>query len=88
MSPWGQVASQTMLALGVTEDVVSLPVLRPLIGMDKVEIIRTAREIGTYETRSCPMRTAVRSLPPGTRLFALVWKMSGRRRPRWTWMPW
>ena len=39
----GQVASQTMLALGVTEDVVSLPVLRPLIGMDKVEIIRTAR---------------------------------------------
>ena len=36
----GQVASQTMLALGVTEDVTSLPVLRPLIGMDKVEIIR------------------------------------------------
>lgn len=50
----GQVASQTMLALGVTEDVVSLPVLRPLIGMDKVEIIRTAREIGTYETSILP----------------------------------
>ena len=41
----GQVASQTMLALGVTEDVVSMPVLRPLIGMDKVEIIRMSREI-------------------------------------------
>ena len=41
-------------SLGVTEDVVSLPVLRPLIGMDKVEIIRTAREIGTYETSILP----------------------------------
>ena len=50
----GQVASQTMLALGVTEDVVSLPVLRPLIGMDKVEIIRIAREIGTYDTSILP----------------------------------
>ena len=42
------------LALGVTEDVVSMPVLRPLIGMDKVEIIRIAREIGTYETSILP----------------------------------
>ena len=50
----GQVASQTMLALGVTEDVTSLPVLRPLIGMDKVEIIRMAREIGTYDTSILP----------------------------------
>ena len=50
----GQVASQTMLALGVTEDVTPLPVLRPLIGMDKVEIIRMAREIGTYETSILP----------------------------------
>lgn len=50
----GQVASQTMLALGVTEDVTSLPVLRPLIGMDKVEIIRISREIGTFETSILP----------------------------------
>ena len=50
----GQVASQTMMALGVTEDVTSMPVLRPLIGMDKVEIIRIAREIGTYETSILP----------------------------------
>ena len=50
----GQVASQTMLALGVTEDVVTLPVLRPLIGMDKVEIIRIAREIGTFDTSILP----------------------------------
>ena len=50
----GQVASQTMLALGVTEDVVQMPVLRPLIGMDKVEIIHTARKIGTYDTSILP----------------------------------
>ncbi|WP_295588159.1 tRNA uracil 4-sulfurtransferase ThiI [uncultured Oscillibacter sp.] len=50
----GQVASQTMLALGTTEDVTTLPVLRPLIGMDKVEIIRMARQIGTYDTSILP----------------------------------
>ena len=50
----GQVASQTMMALGVTEDVTTMPVLRPLIGMDKVEIIRMAREIGTFETSILP----------------------------------
>lgn len=50
----GQVASQTMAAIGATEDVVSLPILRPLIGMDKVEIIRISREIGTFETSILP----------------------------------
>ena len=50
----GQVASQTMMALGVTEDVTTMPVLRPLIGMDKVEIIRISREIGTYDTSILP----------------------------------
>ena len=47
-------ASQTILALGVTEDVTSLPVLRPLIGMDKVEIIRMSREIGVFDTSILP----------------------------------
>ena len=50
----GQVASQTMLSLGVTEAVTDLPVLRPLIGIDKVEIIRLSRRIGTYETSILP----------------------------------
>ena len=50
----GQVASQTIQALGVTEAVTQLPVLRPLIGTDKVEIIRMARQIGTYETSILP----------------------------------
>ena len=50
----GQVASQTMMALAATDDVAGMPVLRPLIGMDKVEIIRMARDIGTFETSILP----------------------------------
>ena len=45
----GQVASQTLENLTVIEEAVKLPVLRPLIGMDKEEISEDAREIGTYE---------------------------------------
>ncbi len=46
----GQVASQTMEALGVTDDAVNMPVFRPCIGMDKEEIVGIARSIGTFET--------------------------------------
>lgn len=45
----GQVASQTAEALVVTDNVVSMPVMRPLIAMDKVDIMDKAREIGTYD---------------------------------------
>ena len=45
----GQVASQTLLALGVTDAVVNMPVLRPVIGMDKDEIIEISRKIDTFE---------------------------------------
>jgi len=50
----GQVASQTMSAMGVTESVCDLPVLRPLIGFDKEEIVRVARRIGTFDTSILP----------------------------------
>ena len=50
----GQVASQTMEAMASTQAVTSLPVLQPLIGMDKEEIIRLARRIGTFETSILP----------------------------------
>ena len=50
----GQVASQTMEALRVSEDVTDLPVLRPLIGMYKEEIVRIARHIGTFDTSILP----------------------------------
>lgn len=50
----GQVASQTMEAIGVTNAVCALPVLRPAIGMDKEEIVAIARRIGTFETSILP----------------------------------
>jgi thiamine biosynthesis protein ThiI len=50
----GQVASQTIDALNVTNSAVSLPVFRPCIGLDKEEIIQRARQIGTYETSVLP----------------------------------
>ena len=43
-----------MEAMAVTEECVSLPVLRPLIGFDKEEIVRLARQIGTFETSILP----------------------------------
>nr|WP_077391007.1 tRNA uracil 4-sulfurtransferase ThiI [Mobilibacterium timonense] len=45
----GQVASQTVEALVVTDSVVDMPVMRPLIAMDKVDIMDKAKEIGTYD---------------------------------------
>ena len=50
----GQVASQTLAALDVTNAVVDMPILQPLIGMDKLEIMDRAREIGTFETSILP----------------------------------
>lgn len=50
----GQVASQTMQSLFVTNEVCELPVYRPLIGMDKQEIIAVAEKINTYETSILP----------------------------------
>jgi len=51
----GQVASQTIQALGVTNSVMTtIPVFRPLIGMDKDEIVTIARKIGTFETSILP----------------------------------
>ncbi|MBR3053916.1 MAG: tRNA 4-thiouridine(8) synthase ThiI, partial [Firmicutes bacterium] len=50
----GQVASQTMEAMAATEECVSLPVLRPLVALDKEEIISIARRIGTFETSILP----------------------------------
>ena len=50
----GQVASQTLAALDVTNSAVDMPVLQPLIGMDKIEIVDRAHEIGTFETSILP----------------------------------
>ena len=50
----GQVASQTMHSLAVTNEVCTLPVFRPLIGFDKQEIIRVSEKIGAFETSILP----------------------------------
>ena len=50
----GQVASQTMESIVCTDAVCEMPVFRPLIGMDKTEIMDIAKRIGTYETSILP----------------------------------
>ena len=50
----GQVASQTMEAMASTQAVTHLPVLQPLVGMDKAEIVTLARQIGTFDTSILP----------------------------------
>jgi thiamine biosynthesis protein ThiI len=50
----GQVASQTMKSMAVIENAINMPILKPLVGLDKSEIIEIAREIGTYETSILP----------------------------------
>ena len=50
----GQVASQTMEAMRATTAVTTLPILRPVVGMDKEEIVRIARKINTFETSILP----------------------------------
>ena len=50
----GQVASQTMQAIYCTDEAAGIPVFRPLIGMDKMEVVAIARKIGTFETSILP----------------------------------
>ena len=50
----GQVASQTIESITSSNAVVTMPVLRPLIAMDKLEIIEISKKIGTYETSILP----------------------------------
>ena len=50
----GQVASQTMEAMAATESVCTMPVLRPVVGMDKEEIVKLSRRIGTFSTSILP----------------------------------
>ncbi|MFH1314882.1 MAG: tRNA uracil 4-sulfurtransferase ThiI, partial [Candidatus Uhrbacteria bacterium] len=50
----GQVASQTIENIATINDAVTIPILRPLIGLDKIEIIDRAKQIGTYELSILP----------------------------------
>ncbi|HSY58079.1 MAG TPA: tRNA uracil 4-sulfurtransferase ThiI, partial [Terriglobales bacterium] len=69
----GQVASQTLRNLVAVEAAARMPVFRPLIGTDKVEIIATAKKIGTYETSSEPFHDCCPVFMPRTpALYASV----------------
>jgi thiamine biosynthesis protein ThiI len=61
----GQVASQTLKNLRAISSAIKMPILRPLVGLDKEEIMKIARKIGTYETSISPglCCTAVPSKP-------------------------
>ncbi|NLZ25842.1 MAG: tRNA 4-thiouridine(8) synthase ThiI [Clostridiales bacterium] len=50
----GQVASQTVFSMACSESVTKMPVLRPLVGLDKQEIMEIAKKIGTYDTSILP----------------------------------
>ena len=62
----GQVASQTLRNLVAVEAAARMPVFRPLIGTDKMEIIATARKIGTYDTSSEPFHDCCPVFMPRT----------------------
>ena len=60
----GQVASQTIGAIACTDIVCNIPVFRPLIGMDKDEIVVISRKIGTFETSIEPYEDCCTVFPP------------------------
>jgi thiamine biosynthesis protein ThiI len=65
----GQVASQTLRNIALIGRATELPILRPLIGMDKLEIIELAKEIGTYELSIQPYQDpcSLHARSPATR---------------------
>ena len=75
----GQVASQTMQAIAVTDCVADMPVFRPCIGMDKEEIVCIARRIGTYETSILPYEDCCTVFtPPHPRTKPVLWKVEAQ----------
>ncbi len=69
----GQVASQTLENMAAIEDAAGMPILRPLVGFDKSEIIDLAREIGTYEISALPHDDAcTRFMPRHPEIHARV----------------
>jgi len=69
----GQVASQTLENMAAVEDVIHMPVLRPLIGMDKNEIMDTARKIGTYDISVLPHDDAcTRFMPKHPSIYSKI----------------
>lgn len=78
----GQVASQTIPALACTDAVADMPVFRPVIGMDKDEIIAIAAVSTPLIYRSSPTRTAARCSPPAIPAPGPSWPWWRKRKRR------
>ena len=75
----GQVASQTMQALTVTDSAVNMPVFRPCIGLDKEEIVCIARQINTFDTSILPYEDCCTVFTPSIPRLALSLKRFSSR---------
>lgn len=81
----GQVASQTLESMAVINDVVHLPVLRPLVCMDKVEIIDLARRLGTYETSIEPYEDCCTIFKPQNPVTRPLLRKCEAFETKWDW---
>ena len=79
----GQVASQTAENLVVVENAAEIPLLRPLIGMDKIEITEQAQQIGSFTHPSNPIRIAANCSSPSIQAPELNWRISSASNEGW-----
>lgn len=83
----GQVASQTLESVFVINHVVSMPILRPVVCMDKNEIIAIARQIGTYETSIQPFEDCCTIFTPKSPVTKPKLEKCLEYEKRWDWQP-
>ena len=83
----GQVASQTLESIACINSVITMPVLRPLICMDKLEIIDIAKQIGTYETSILPFEDCCTIFDPKNPVTKPTTKKSEFFEARFDWQP-
>lgn len=81
----GQVASQTLESMSVINNVTNMPILRPLVCMDKVEIIDLSRKIGTYETSILPFEDCCTIFTPKSPVTKPHLDKCEEYETRWDW---
>lgn len=81
----GQVASQTLESMFVINNVTTMPILRPVVCMDKVEIIKIARNIGTYETSILPFEDCCTIFTPKAPVTKPKLEKCEEYEARWDW---
>lgn len=81
----GQVASQTLESMYVINNVTTMPILRPVVCMDKVEIINIARHIGTYETSILPFEDCCTIFTPKAPVTKPKLDKCEEYEARWDW---